>query len=83
MQQSKIIDGIFNDQYAIGLSSGIGSVTDYTTARKFDMQNQNGTTNNRNNTYNITLDYKAGDDANKIVNDIAAAIKSRARMEAR
>ena len=83
MQQSKIIDGIFNDQYAIGLSSGIGSVTDYTTARKFDMQNQNGTTNNRNNTYNITLDYKAGDDANKIVNDIAAAIKSRARMEVR
>lgn len=75
MQQSKLIDGIFNDQYAIGLSSGIGSVTDYSTAMKFGTQNQNGTTNNRNNTYNITLDYKAGDDANKIVLEMAQAVK--------
>lgn len=85
MQQSKLIDGIFNSQYALGLSGSIGSISDYNTARKFDMQNQNqnATTNTRNNVYNITLDYKAGEDANKIVNDIAAAIKSRSRMEVR
>ena len=33
------------------------------------------------NNYNITLDYKAGDDANKIVRDLGFALRTSAMME--
>ena len=36
---------------------------------------------NTNNTYNITLDYKAGDDANKIVRDLGFALRTSSMME--
>ena len=40
-----------------------------------------GASSKPNVTYNITLDYKAGDDANKIVRDLGFALRTSAMME--